>query len=325
MKAKFEEIVDIDKVGNIYAGVDLEKVMLMADNEVKVPARNDYERVELFIIDGQSDFISALGSLPVFGAINDTIRLCKFIYRFIEQISGIRETMDWHSACQIFFPSAWVYGKDFTDENGVHKVGEHVLPNVTVITSKGIKEGKFVTTLPDTKKAYEYVERIDKAKASNNSVDELRIWPYHCEKNTWGATIEGELNKIIMYHKIIRDTDVAIYYKGQDVYSEQYGAVEAEYSPENEVRHDILSVFEDSRTVRFYFAGQAKSHCVLRTLCQIAKHYANRPDILDKFWVLEDCMSCIPGFESATEEKMNELKKMGIHFIKSTDVVDIRK
>ncbi len=317
MKTRFEEIVNVSKIGTTEAGIDLPQVMMMADNEVKVPSSRDVDRVELMMIDNQFDFISPQGALPVEGAVADTERLCRFIYKFMDKIYRIRYTLDWHKYSHIFFSSGWVYGKDFTDENGEHKKGEHVLPGVTVITNEGIKEGKFKADLPNQTKELTYVKNVEAGG------EELRIWPYHCLENTRGAALEGELEKIIKFHSDVRDCNPMAYYKGQDQYSEQYGAIEAEYSPENEIRSDILNVFENPKLVKIYLAGQAKSHCFLRTLQQIVKHFANRPDILSKIVVLEDCMSCIGGFEQVTAEKMEEIKKMGVKFVKSTDVTDI--
>lgn len=319
MKAKFEEIVNVSKIGTTDAGIDMPKVMIMADNEEKVPASLDTDRIEIMMIDNQIDFISPQGGLPVAGAVDDTERLCRFIYRFMPQISRIRYTLDWHTYNHIFFPSAWVYGKDFSDENGTHKKGEHVLTGATVITSEGIREGKYETILPNRTKALEYVKRVEAGG------EELRIWDYHCLENSKGAALEGELDKIVQYHSCIREIKPMAYYKGQDQYSEQYGAIEAEYSPTNEIRKDILNVFVDPSLVKIYLAGQAKSHCFLRTLQQVVRHFANRPDILSKIVVLEDCMSCIAGFEQVTEEKLEEIKKMGVTFVKSTDVTDLYK
>ncbi len=317
MKAKFEEIVNVAKIGTKEAGSDLKQVMEMAESETKKPASFDAERVEVMMIDNQFDFISPQGALPVDGAVEDTERLCWFIYKFMDKIYRIRYTLDWHGNSHIFFPNAWVYGKDFTDENGEHQEGEYVLPGVTVITSEGIKEGKFKTKLKNAKKALAYVENVEAGG------EELRIWPYHCKANSEGAELEGELKKLVLYHEIVRNSRAKAYYKGQDEYSEQYGAIEAEYAPDTEIRFDILKVFEDPEVAKIYLVGQAKSHCFLRTLQQIVKRFSHRPDILRKIVVLEDCTSCIGGFEEETAKKMAEIKKMGIRFVKSTDVTDI--
>lgn len=323
MKAKFEDIIDVTKIGTHESGADLRRVMMLADKEEKKYARLDTERVELMFIDNQNDFISPVGGLPVEGAVEDTERMCRFIYKFMDQIYRIRYTMDWHSSSHIFFSSAWVYGKDCIGADGQeHKVGEPVCPN-TVITYEGIRAGDFVSAMPSANKALTYVKNVDKSKQNNPDPDELRIWPYHCQENSWGAALEGELNKMVKYHEIVRGIKAMAYYKGQDQYSEQYGPIEAEYSPQNKVRTDILNVYEDPMVGAVVVGGQAKSHCVLRYIMQTIKHFANRPEILAKIWILVDCMSAIPGFEAATEAKFAEFEKMGLHLIKSTDITDL--
>ena len=84
MKAKFEEIVNVAKIGTTEAGIDLPQVTLMADREEKKPASLDVDRVEIMMIDNQFDFISPQGALPVVGAVEDTERLCRFIYKYLD-------------------------------------------------------------------------------------------------------------------------------------------------------------------------------------------------------------------------------------------------
>lgn len=313
MKARYEEIVNEMRIGTAEAGVNIGDIIRLAEMEEKNPAEQDNEQIELFNIDNQTGFISPLCKFSVAGAVGDTKRLCRFIYKYCDKITRIRGTFDWHSYLQIRFPSAWVYGKDFEDENGFHKAGENVLPNVTVITTEGIKDGRFKTILPDAEKAFRVVEGTEKAGK------ETRIWEYHCLENTREATLEGELNNIVLFHSIVRMVKANMYLKGTNTYYEQLGGIEAEFAEEDTVRRDILAVFANTKVKKFFFAGQAKSHCALITLLQIVEHFADRPDIIDKFYVLEDCMSCIAGFEEAAEKMVDELKKKGVHFVKSTD------
>lgn len=325
MKPKFDEIVNVKKIGTPEAGLNLGEIQMLVNKEGKKPANLDRDRVILFLVDEQNDFISPKGGLPVNGAVEDTERLCRFIYKFIYDLYQINCTFDWHNYLHIFFSNAWAYGKDCIGvDDKFHKAGEYVVPN-TVITYEGIKNGEFKTTLPNVKKAINYVKNVDKSKLSSekNTPDELRIWPYHCQESTWGAALEGELNNIRMYHDMVRNIKSKNYYKGSDIYSEQYGAIKTEYSDKDNIRLDILNDFEDPFLHRVYFAGQAKSHCALRTLEQIVEYYDDRPEIINKICVLEDCMSCIPGFEQATQEKFEELRKKGVHFVKSTEITEL--
>ena len=58
----------------------------------------------------------------------------------------------------------------------------------------------------------------------------------------------------------------------------------------------------------------------MRSIQQFLEYYSNRPDILRKFVILEDCMSDIPGFDSKSE--YGKLKKENqISIVKSVDLV----
>ncbi|GAA3325211.1 hypothetical protein GCM10020331_056150 [Ectobacillus funiculus] len=69
-------------------------------------------------------------------------------------------------------------------------------------------------------------------------------------------------------------------------------------------------------------AGEAKSHCVLESVRQIVEYYANNRDILARIYLLDDCMSPIPGYEEMTEKKaFKELKDIyGVNIVNSTDL-----
>ena len=67
-------------------------------------------------------------------------------------------------------------------------------------------------------------------------------------------------------------------------------------------------------------AGEAKSHCVLESIKQILEHYETRPEITQKIYILEDCMSSITGFEDITNKTFEDFKKKyKVNIVKSTD------
>ena len=69
-------------------------------------------------------------------------------------------------------------------------------------------------------------------------------------------------------------------------------------------------------------AGEAKSHCVLESIQQILEYYENRPEITRKIYILEDCMSPIPGFEDVTDSAFETFKrKYQVAIAKSTDKI----
>src|SRR5512147_3217040 len=77
------------------------------------PAGDDAFDLHLLLVDEQKDFCLPEGTLYVGGrsgrgAVEDTRRLCAFIYRNAASLSRITATMDTRLAFQIFFPAFWV-------------------------------------------------------------------------------------------------------------------------------------------------------------------------------------------------------------------------
>lgn len=303
LKTKYEEIVNVTEIGKgNYNGAQMNEVMLKADKEVKVPADKDSVRVGLMLIDCQGDFINQEGALPVAGACEDMERVTQFIYKNLTKITRIYCTMDWHKYGQIFFPNAW---KNLD--------GDNPAPG-TIITYQDVKDGKWIFTLGPITKAVTYLKQLE-AKGYV-----LIIWPYHCIENTPGSAIEVELAKMLNFHSAVRDSKPKYFFKGTDPFTEMYGVIEGEYDENNFVNWPVLNCIENEVDV-IYIAGEAGSHCVLRSLQQIVARFANRPEILKKIKVLSDCTSPIGGFEKDMEDGFKTLKNdYGVEFVKSIDV-----
>jgi len=99
------------------------------------PAVKDRLKVHLLLIDLQKDFCFPRGSLYVggrsgHGAIEDSDRVARFIYRNLSTISEITCTMDTHLPYQIFLSSFWL------DSNDQHP------PAHTEITTEDIESGR---------------------------------------------------------------------------------------------------------------------------------------------------------------------------------------
>ena len=60
----------------------------------------------------------------------------------------------------------------------------------------------------------------------------------------------------------------------------------------------------------------------MESIKQILEYYATRPEVTKKIYILEDCMSTIPGFEDATEQAFAEFKtKYQVNIVKTTDSI----
>lgn len=300
IKTRYEEIVDVSAIGAAKNTRDLNELLKKANVEALPPATKNKERVLVIAIDVQQDFMDN-GSLEVQNANKDVERATKFIYDNMDDISQIAVSLDTHNPFQIFFPCWWV------GENGNNP------DPYTVITLADLDAGKW-KPLINPIASREYVEHLEK-----DGKKTLVVWPYHCLQGTTGAALENQFANIVYFHSVAKKTMVQRLVKGQDPLSEMYGIIKPEYDTKNYINIDFLNKIEKFEKV--IILGEAKSHCVLESIKQILEYYENNQEVTKKIYILEDCMSVIPGFEQITEDTFNEFKKKyKVNLVKSTDL-----
>lgn len=300
MNTPYDQIVHVASIGKIMSPLSLNTILDAAGKEKFSPAKTDTVTTILVCIDEQNDFMPD-GSLGVPGADGDVERLTHFIYNNMDKITRIAASMDNHTPQQIFHPYRFI-----------DKDGNHPAP-FTVITKKDLDEGvwKPVTFLKET---YNYVENLPLGAKK-----ELVIWPYHCLRGTAGQALETQLNQMIWFHSVARKSQPYLFQKGSAANTEMYGIIRPEYDhPNNYYNIDFLNIVHQYD--RIVIAGEAKSHCVLESIRQILDHYKDDKATLNKIYILEDCMSSIPGFEAGTETEFAAFKaQFGVNIVKSTD------
>lgn len=304
MKTKFEQIIDVSKIGKRNS-VDLGALSLLAADEKIAHIHLDKIKRLLLCIDIQNDFVEG-GALPVQGSIGDVERLLRFIYKNMYAISNITCSLDVHNIHQIFHQAYWV------DENGNQP------KPYTIISYKDVLERKWLPAGTPIYDAQKYLKSLEE-----NDKKQLCIWPYHCIIGTEGAALESELAKMIYFHSIVRRANVTFIPKGTNPNSEMYGILHDEYNTNG---HNVVQLFETSNNVKMYdeiyIAGEAASHCVLESIKQIAMEFEKQGNTRTKIIVLEDCTSPIPGYEEETKKAFEELhEKHGVIFRKSTDII----
>jgi nicotinamidase-related amidase len=216
-------------------------------------------------------------------------------------ISRIAVSIDTHQPHQIFHPAWWI------DENGNHPVP------FTIITTADLDNGKYRAVIKPIE-SREYVENLEKVAKKP-----LCIWTYHCIEGTHGAALENQFANMVYFHSIAKKSVTQRLVKGQDPLSEMYGIIKPEYDQKGYVNIEFLNALE--KFDKIIIGGEAKSHCVLESVRQILEFYEDRPEITSKIYVLEDCMSSIPGFEDATEQTFSEFKQQyKINIVRSTDL-----
>lgn len=298
LKTPFAGIVDVGAIGQAQNTRDLNTILPLASAENLSPGAADGEQNLLVIIDMQNDFMEK-GSLGVPGSHGDVENLTWFMYNNMNKISRVALTLDTHTPQQIFFPCWWV------DRDGNNP------PPFTPITKEDVDSGKWRPVYYPA----DSVDYVDGLRKAGNM--DLFIWTYHCMQGTFGCSLENQLSNMVYFHAVAKKSTPISIVKGTDPLSEMYGVIKPEYDKKNYVNTDFLDLFEKYHKI--IIAGEAASHCVLRSVQQFLECCPNRPDILQKIFILEDCMSDIPGFDSKKEYERLKTKS-NISIVKSVDL-----
>lgn len=299
MNTPYNEIVNVPSIGAKENPIALNDILKLANDEQLAPAKQNTERVLFLGIDVQQDFMDN-GALGVPGAHGDVERMTKFIYNNMDKIANIAVSIDTHTPHQIFHPCWWV------DENGNNPAP------YTVITLADLDAGKWKPVIAP-KESREYVKHLEQ-----DGKKQLCVWSYHCIQGTTGCALENQFANMIYFHSVAKKSVVKRLVKGTDPLSEMYGIIKPEYDTHNYINIDFLNQLETYDKI--VIAGEAKSHCVLETIKQILEHFANRPEITNKIYILGDCMSSIPGYEQVTDDIFNNFVSVyGVNIVNSTD------
>ncbi len=303
--ADFPSCYDPDRIGTLF----YPDVVALAQEAARAglpPASQDQQRIQLLIIDMQVDFCHPQGTLHVPGAVQDIRRLVEFIYRNAGRISSITCSLDSHLPYQIFHPAWWADPE-----------GHHPAP-FTLITQEDVRQGKWRPLLePEWSTAY--VRELEEGAKK-----QLTIWPYHVPIGGIGNALDPELWSAVFWHSIARKSQPTWWRKGSVPKTEHYSIVQPEIPvpevPEGGRRCFLEELEKDDAII---IAGEAASHCVLETLEDLVDEFADKPETLDKIFILRDCTSPVQhpdiDFAALTEKRFSAFEKQGIHFILSTD------
>ncbi|MDB4948029.1 MAG: nicotinamidase [Gemmatimonadetes bacterium] len=261
-------------------------------------AADDAARVHLLLVDEQKDFCFPQGALYVGGrsgqgAVKDSDRLARFVYRNLAAITEITCTMDSHQPFQIFFVSFWV------DAEG------EPLQAYREITVDQIRRGEvrpnpaiapFVSA-----DGYEWLRRqVEFYCAELERVGKYRLylWPPHCIVGSDGHALAGVVHEARMFHAYVRHAANGVEIKGGNPLTENYSVL----APEVLRRFDGETLAERNQNFvgrlvesdLVIVAGQASSHCVKSSVEDLlAEIRAVAPSLARRVVLLEDCMSAV--------------------------------
>ncbi|NET35161.1 MAG: isochorismatase [Cyanothece sp. SIO1E1] len=295
------------------------------------PAAKDEIRICLLAIDVQNTFCLPefelfVGGRSGMGAVEDNVRLCKFIYRNLGVITEIVPTLDTHTATQIFHANFWV-----------NAAGEHPAP-MTMITLADVQQAvwqvnpaiAYSLALENYAAlqafALHYVKRLnDEGKYP------LTIWPYHSMLGGIGHTLVPAMEEACFFHTIARHSQTHFEIKGSNPLTENYSVLRPEVldGPEGDsIAQKNTGLIQ--RLLEFdviIIAGQAKSHCVAWTIDDLRNEIQRQdPSLAKKVYLLEDCTSAVvvPGvvdFTDQADAAFQRFAAAGMQLVKSEEAI----
>ena len=324
---------DLAKVGSVWRVPYQERAQQAQQwataNQIR-PAAEDTFRVGLLIVDAQNTFCIPefelyVGGRSGTGAVDDSGRLCQFIYRNLHTITQVIPTMDTHQAMQIFHA---IYLSDAD--------GKHPDP-FTLISVEDIEKGRW---------------RFDPQVARGLGIDQkygqrhllsytrqlrdtgkyaLTIWPYHSMLGGIGHALVSAIEEAVFFHSIARYSQANFHVKGSNPLTEHYSVLgpEVTVGPDRQTiaRKDLKLIEALLEFDAVVIAGQAKSHCVAWTIDDLLQSVLERDSTLaNKVYLLEDCTSpvVIPGiidYTSVADAAFQRFTDAGMHVVRSVDPI----
>jgi nicotinamidase-related amidase len=299
--------VDLDRVGEVWK-VDYEARFADArawaiEHEIGA-ATHDERRTCLLVVDAQNTFCTPGFELFVAGrsgtgALDDSRRLCTFLYRNLPVITETVVTLDTHQAFQLFHAPLLV-----------DAVGSHPDP-YTLVTADDVAAGRYRVDPEaaeilgyDPEQADEHLRAYVEALARGGKYD-LTIWPFHAMLGGIGHALVSAVEEALFFHAIARRAQTRFEIKGRSPLTEHYSVLGPEVlegargEPLGERNRALVNHLLGFDAV--LVAGQAKSHCVAWTIADLL---ADAPEIAPRIYLLEDCSSpvVVPSVVDYTDD-----------------------
>jgi nicotinamidase/pyrazinamidase len=219
-----------------------------------------------------------VAALPVKGAVSDAKRLAALVDRVGHKLNDIHVTLDSHHAMHIAHPDMWA------DENGKQP------PPFTIVLADSMKNGIWRARNPaHQKRMYSYLQALEATGKVHC------IWPPHCRIGTWGHNIEKTLEVSLTNWERREMGVLDVVTKGSAVFTEHFGGLMAEVvdpnDPSTQLYTPLITTLQDADLIGV--AGWASSHCVKRTVEQLAENIGD--EHVKKMHLITDCMSPVPA------------------------------
>jgi len=324
---------DPDRVGEVWR-VDYERrardaAAWAAEHDIR-PASEDSPRVCLLAVDVQNTFCIPgfelfVGGRSGTGAVDDSRRLCEFVYRNLGTITQVFPSLDTHHAMQVFH-AIWL----------VDEAGNHPEP-YTLVSAKDVESGRWRANEAvadalglDRGYAARHLAHYTRALAGGGKYD-LTIWPYHAMLGGIGHALVPAVEEALFFHSIARYSQPEFQVKGDQPLTEHYSMLGPEVTegPDGE-RLGGLNTALIEKLLEFdavVVAGQAKSHCIAWTIDDLLEDETVRLQLAERTYLLEDCTSpvVVPGTVDYTDEAdaaFERYAEAGMHVVQSTTPIE---
>ena len=272
------------------------------------PASADSFRVALVVVDMQNTFCTPGFELFVGGrsgtaAVEDSRRLCEFVYRNLDSLTQVVPTLDTHQALQIFHRLFLV------DADGNHP------EPYTLVTAEEVESGRWRVSAAaagglglDPGYAEEHL-RYYTSELERGGKYSLTVWPFHAMLGGIGYALVPAVEEALFFHSVARYAPLDFQPKGDNALTEHYSMlgpevdVDLQGEPLGKRNQPLVERLLQYDAV--VIAGQAKSHCVAWTIDDLLSD----PNVVDrgleeKVYLLEDCTSpvVVPGVVDYTDE-----------------------
>jgi nicotinamidase-related amidase len=290
------------------------------------PAAADRFRVALVAVDMQNTFCTPGFELFVAGrsgrgALDDSVRLCEFVYRNLGSITQAFPTLDTHQPLQIFHPAMLV------DAEGNHP------PPFTIVSADDVEAGRWRINRAaaeglglDPDYAEEHLLYYTRTLEEGGKYN-LTIWPFHAIRGGIGYALVSAVEEALVFHAMTRLSPGGYQPKGDNPLTEHYSMLGPEVEVDQEGdplgRRNQPLIEELLRYDAVVIAGQAKSHCVAWTIQDLLEDPTVRERHLEeKVYLLEDCTSpvVVPGVDYTDEADaaFARFEEAGAHVVQST-------
>ena len=295
------------------------------------PAAGDSFRVCILAVDVQNtfcvpDFELFVAGRSGSGAVDDSRRLCEFIYRNLGTITQIFPSLDTHQAMQVFH-AIWL-----VDEQGNHP------DPYALISHPGVEAGRWRVNRAVAEAlgiGVDYAERhlahYTRQLAEGGKYD-LTIWPYHALLGGIGHALVSAVEEAVFFHGVARYSQPEFQVKGDKPLTEHYSMLGPEVTegPDGDRLGGMDTELIDKLLTfdAVVVAGEAKSHCLAWTIDDLlADDDARERRLAERTYLLEDCTSpvVVPGVVDYTDEADAAFERYadaGLHVVRSTEPIE---